>query len=184
MLRVGCRVFCIDYHVPAVLAKEVATLDLLSDGRLEIGIGAGWSALEYEAMGLTFDTPGRRIAKLKEVVALIKAHCAGDELACVGDYVNVNGYQGTPPPVQRPHPPIMIGGGGKRVLTYAGQEADIVSINSVPFTARNDDGLTPQEAACSGSNMCAPPRAPASATSTSKAPPSSSRDRRRRRSRL
>ena len=56
-------------------------------------------------------------------------------------YVNVNGYQGTPRPVQRPHPPIMIGGGGKRVLTYAGREADIVSINTVPFTARNDDGL-------------------------------------------
>jgi probable F420-dependent oxidoreductase len=146
-LRVGCRVFCIDYHVPAVLAKEVATLDLLSDGRLELGIGAGWSDVEYEAMGLTFDTPGRRIAKLKEVVALIKAHCGVDEIACVGDYVNVNGYRGTPPPVQRPHPPIMIGGGGKRVLTYAGREADIVSINTVPFAPRNDDGLTPQEEA-------------------------------------
>ena len=83
-LRVGCRVFCIDYHVPAVLAKEAATLDLLSDGRLELGIGAGWSGVEYEAMGLTFDTPGRRIAKLKEVVALVKAHCAGEELASIG----------------------------------------------------------------------------------------------------
>jgi probable F420-dependent oxidoreductase len=146
-LRVGCRVFCIDYHVPAVLAKEVATLDLLSDGRLELGIGAGWSGVEYEAMGLHFDTPGRRIAKLKEVIALVKAHCAGAELACSGAYVNVHGYQGTPQTVQRPHPPIMIGGGGKRVLTFAGRAADIVSINTVPFTARNDDGLTPQEEA-------------------------------------
>ena len=146
-LRVGCRVFCIDYHVPAVLAKEVATLDLLSGGRLEVGVGAGWSGVEYEAMGLHFDTPGRRIAKLKEVVALIKAHCSGDELACTGEYVNVRGYVGTPPSVQRPHPPIMIGGGRKKVLTYAAQEADIVSINSVPFTARNDDGLTPQDEA-------------------------------------
>jgi probable F420-dependent oxidoreductase len=146
-LRVGCRVFCMDYHVPAVLAKEAATLDLLSDGRLELGIGAGWSAVEYEAMGLTFDTPGRRIAKLKEVVALVKAHCAGEELTSVGDYVNVHGYQGTPAPVQRPHPPIMIGGGRKRVLTYAGQEADIVSINTVPFAIRTDDGLTPAEEA-------------------------------------
>lgn len=146
-LRVGCRVFCIDYHVPAVLAKEVATLDLLSDGRLELGIGAGWSGLEYEAMGIPFETPGRRIAKLKEVVSLIKAHCAGGELACAGDYVNVNGYNGTPQPVQRPHPPIMIGGGGKRVLTYAGREADIVSINTVPFALRTDDGLTPVQEA-------------------------------------
>jgi probable F420-dependent oxidoreductase len=146
-LRLGCRVFCIDYHVPAVLAKEIATLDLLSDGRIEVGIGAGWSGVEYEAMGLKFDTPGRRIAKLKEVVALVKAHCGTDELACAGEYVNVNGYRGTPPPVQQPHPPIMIGGGRKRVLTYAGQEADIVSINTVPFALRNDDGLTPQEEA-------------------------------------
>lgn len=147
VLRVGCRVFCIDYHVPAVLAKEVATLDLLSDGRLEVGIGAGWSGVEYEAMGLAFDTPGRRIAKLKEVVALIKAHCSSTELDCAGEYVNVHGYQGTPAPVQRPHPPIMIGGGGKRVLTYAGREAEIVSINTVPFEVRSADGLTPQEEA-------------------------------------
>lgn len=146
-LRVGCRVFCIDYHVPAVLAKEAATLDLLSDGRLELGIGAGWSGAEYDAMGLTFDDPGRRIAKLKEVVALVKAHCADGEMAQSGEFVNVNGYEGTPTPVQRPHPPIMIGGGRRRVLTYAGQEADIVSINTVPFALRTDDGLTPQEEA-------------------------------------
>src|SRR6478736_2855067 len=146
-LRIGCRVFCVDYHVPAVLAKEAATLDLLSDGRLELGIGAGWSGVEYTAMGLEFDTPGRRISKLEEVVALIKAHCSGKELACAGEFVNVDGYQGTPQPVQRPHPPIMIGGGGKRVLTYAGREADIVSINTVPFVVRTEDGLTPQEEA-------------------------------------
>jgi probable F420-dependent oxidoreductase len=146
-LRVGCRVFCIDYHVPAVLAKEVATLDLLSDGRFELGLGAGWSAVEYEALGLTFQTPGHRIGKLKEVVALIKAHCAGAELDYVGEYVRVSGYAGTPEPVQRPHPPIMIGGGGRRVLTYAAREADIVSINTVPFVPHNDDGLTPQEEA-------------------------------------
>jgi probable F420-dependent oxidoreductase len=146
-LRVGCRVFCIDYHVPAVLAKEVATLDLLSDGRLELGLGAGWSGIEYEAMGLTFDTPGRRIAKLKEVVALVKAHCADREIGQAGDFVNVNGYRGTPLPVQRPHPPIMIGGGGPRMLTYAGREADVVSINTVPFVLRDDEGLTPQEEA-------------------------------------
>ena len=169
VLRVGCRVFCIDYHVPAVLAKEAATLDLLSDGRLELGIGAGWSGVEYEAMGLTFDTPGRRIAKLEEVVALIKAHCSGEELACAGEFVNVDGYQGTPQPVQRPHPPIMIGGGGKRVLTYAGREADIVSINTVPFVVaqrRRPDSTG--GGARAGSNTSGPAPGPASATSTSR----------------
>ena len=111
------------------------------------GCRCGLERRRIRGDGSDFDTPGRRIAKLKEVVALIKAHCSGDELACTGEYVNVRGYVGTPPSVQRPHPPIMIGGGGKKVLTYAAQEADIVSINSVPFTARNDDGLTPQDEA-------------------------------------
>ena len=146
-LRIGCRVFCIDYHVPAVLAKEAATLDLLSDGRLEMGIGAGWSEVEYTAMGLDFDRPGRRIAKLAEVVSFIKAHWQGDELACSGDFVEVRGYAGRPRPVQRPHPPIMIGGGGQRVLSLAGREADIVSMSSVPFVARDADGLDPRAVA-------------------------------------
>jgi probable F420-dependent oxidoreductase len=146
-LRIGCRVFCIDYHVPAVLAKEAATLDLLSDGRLELGIGAGWSGIEYDALGLDFDRPGRRIAKLAEVVALIRAHWQGEELDYSGDFVRVHGYAGRPRPVQQPHPPIMIGGGGRRVLSLAGREADIVSISSVPFVARDADGLDPQAVA-------------------------------------
>jgi probable F420-dependent oxidoreductase len=146
-LRIGCRVFCIDYHVPAVLAKEAATLDLLSDGRLELGIGAGWSEVEYAAMGLDFDRPGRRIAKLAEVVSLIKAHWEGEELDYSGDFVQVHGYAGRPRPVQWPHPPIMIGGGGRRVLSLAGREADIVSMSSVPFVARDADGLDPQAVA-------------------------------------
>jgi probable F420-dependent oxidoreductase len=146
-LRIGCRVFCIDYHVPAVLAKEAATLDLLSEGRLELGIGAGWSEIEYTALGLHFDRPGRRIAKLAEFVSLIKAHWQGEELDCSGEFVRVRGYAGRPRPVQRPHPPIMIGGGGPRVLSLAGREADIVSMSSVPFVARNADGLDPQAVA-------------------------------------
>ena len=146
-LRIGCRVFCIDYHVPAVLAKEAATLDLLSDGRLEMGIGAGWSETEYNAMGLTFDRPGRRIAKLAEVVSLIKAHWDGEELDYAGQIVQVRGYAGRPRPVQRPHPPIMIGGGGPRMLSFAGREADIVSMSSVPFVARDAEGLDPHTVA-------------------------------------
>jgi probable F420-dependent oxidoreductase len=146
-LRIGCRVFCIDYHVPAVLAKEAATLDLLSDGRLEMGIGAGWSETEYNAMGLSFDRPGRRIAKLAEVVSLIKAHCEGEELDRSGEFVHVRGYAGRPRSVQRPHPAIMIGGGGPRLLRFAAREADIVSVSSVPFVARDADGLDPHAVA-------------------------------------
>src|SRR4051794_6256931 len=128
-LRVGCRVFCVDYHHPAVLAKEAATIDLLSDGRLELGLGAGWIRSEYEAMGLSFDPAGTRITRLAEVVQLVKAHCGGGLLEEAGAHVRVAGYEGLPSPVQRPHPPIMIGGGSPRILGLAGAEAAIVSLN-------------------------------------------------------
>ena len=144
-LRIGCRVFCIDYHVPAVLAKEAATLDLLSDGRLEFGIGAGWSEQEYRSMGLTFGEARRRVDKLEEVIALLKAYWSGEELECHGDYINVSGYAGLPLPVQRPYPRLMIGGGRKRVLSIAAREADIVSLSNVAFTPVNEAGLTPQQ---------------------------------------
>ena len=132
-LRIGCRVFCIDYHVPAVLAKEAATMDLLSDGRLVFGIGAGWHADEYEAMGLSFGDGPRRIDKLEEVVALVKAHWSGEQIDLTGEYVTVGGYSGLPAPVQKPHPPIMIGGSKRRVLSFAARHADIVSINNVAW---------------------------------------------------
>ncbi|MGC7101514.1 TIGR03621 family F420-dependent LLM class oxidoreductase [Amycolatopsis lurida] len=144
-LRVGCRVFCVDYHVPAVLAKEASTLDLLSDGRLEFGIGAGWSEPEYRAMGLGFDAASRRVAKLEEVIALVKAHSSGEPLDRRGEFVTAAGYSGLPLPVQRPHPPIMVGGGRRRVLSLAAREADIVSIANVPFGTV--DGWTPAQEA-------------------------------------
>ncbi|MFJ3799062.1 TIGR03621 family F420-dependent LLM class oxidoreductase [Streptomyces sp. NPDC090088] len=147
-LRVGCRVFCVDYHVPAVLAKEAATLDLLSDGRLEFGIGAGWSEPEYRAMGLNFALPGRRVDKLREVIALVKSQWSGAPLELRGEHVTAIDHAGLPLPVQRPRPPIMIGGSGGRVLSLAAREADIVSIANVPFEERDDAGRTPaQEAA-------------------------------------
>ena len=132
-LRVGCRVFCVEYHVPAVLAKEAATIDLLSDGRLEFGIGAGWHGDEYRAMGLTFDEASRRVSKLEEVVSVVRAHFSGEQMDIHGDFVHVAGYAGLPAPVQQPCPPIMIGGSRKRVLTFAAREADIVSISTVPW---------------------------------------------------
>ncbi|XVQ06487.1 TIGR03621 family F420-dependent LLM class oxidoreductase [Spirillospora sp. CA-255316] len=146
-LRVGCRVFCVDYHVPAALAKEAATIDLLSDGRLEFGIGAGTNGGEYAAMGLAFEDAPRRVSKLEEVVALIKAHSTGEQIDHDGAHVKVGGYSGLPLPVQRPHPPIMIGGSRKRVLSLAAREADIVSLANVPWSPVNDAGLTPLQEA-------------------------------------
>jgi probable F420-dependent oxidoreductase len=125
-LKVGCRVFCIDYQHPAVLAKQAATIDLLSDGRLELGLGAGWLAAEYEALGIALDPPGRRIERLEETIAALRALFAGGEVAIVGKDVRLGGFAGAP---QRPFPPLMIGGGGRRVLSLAAREADIVSLN-------------------------------------------------------
>lgn len=128
-LRVGCRVFCIDYRNPTVLAKEAATIDLLSAGRLELGLGAGWWRGEYEAIGIPFDSPARRIARLERQVVALKRYFSGELLEIADPDVTMLGFAGSPRPVQQPHPPIMIGGGGRRVLGLAGRHADIVSIN-------------------------------------------------------
>ena len=128
-LRIGCRVFCIDYRPAAVLAKEAATLDFLSGGRLELGLGAGWLQGEYEAIGVDFDPIGTRIDRLAETVAFLKAHMAKGQLDISGEHVTARGYEGSPQPIQQPHPPIMIGGGSKRVLSLAAREADVVSLN-------------------------------------------------------
>ena len=128
-LRVGCRVFCVDYHHPVVLAKELATLDMLSGGRVEVGLGAGWVTAEYDGLGIAMDRPGVRIERLAETAELLKAHWAGSPLAYDGKFVRASGVAGRPLPVQQPHPPLFIGGGAPRVLRLAGRLADIVSIN-------------------------------------------------------
>lgn len=128
-LRVGCRVFCVDYHHPAVLAKELATLDVLTGGRVEIGMGAGWVAAEYEGLGIRMDRAGVRIERLAEAIEVLTAHFSGEPIDVCGKHLQVHGYTGTPAPVQRPRPPIMVGGGAPKVLRLAGERADIVSIN-------------------------------------------------------
>jgi len=128
-LRVGCRVFCVDYHNPVVLAKELATIDLLTDGRLEVGLGAGWVAAEYEGLGIALDRPGVRIERLKETVGLMRQQWSGEPMDVRGTHVRASGFAGRPLPVQQPSPPVLIGGGAPKVLGAAGELADIVSIN-------------------------------------------------------
>ena len=128
-LRVGCRVFACDFHHPVVLAKEMATLDVLSEGRLEVGLGAGWVRAEYEGLGVPMERPAVRIAKLAEYVEVMRAHWSGEAIDVHGEYVDVSGFAGRPAPVQHPGPPIMIGGGAPKILRLAGRLADIVSIN-------------------------------------------------------
>ena len=128
-LRIGSHVFDNDYRHPVVLAKEAATLDLLSDGRLDFGLGAGWLASDYQQTGIPYDPPGMRIERMAEALEIIKRFFAGGSVTFAGKYYNVAGVEASPSPVQKPHPPIMLGGGGRRMLSLAGREADIVSIN-------------------------------------------------------
>jgi len=129
-LRVGTLVLGNDYKHPVVLAREAATVDLLSDGRLEFGIGAGWMTVDYEKGGFPHDRPGRRIDRLAESVAVLKGLMADGPFSFSGSHYEVKELDGEPKPVQRPHPPFIIGGGGKRVLSLAAREADIVGINA------------------------------------------------------
>ena len=129
-LRIGALVWDNDYKHPAVLAKELATMDVLSDGRLELGIGAGWMISDYEQMGITYDPAKVRIDRFVEGLKVIKGAMAEGSFSFSGDHYTITNYNGTPKPIQAPCPPILIGGGGKRVLSIAAREADIVGINA------------------------------------------------------
>ena len=128
-LRVGSLVFGNDYRHPVVLAKEIATLDLLSEGRVEFGIGAGWMTSDYEQSGITADSAGIRISRMGESLAVMKSLWSTGQATLEGQHYRVTGAVGYPPAVQRPHPPVIIGGGGQRVLGFAAREADIVGVN-------------------------------------------------------
>jgi probable F420-dependent oxidoreductase len=128
-LRVGALTFGNDYRHPVVLAQETATLDLLSDGRLELGIGAGWMRADYERAGIALDPAGERIERLAEAITVLKGCFSGDPLTFAGKHYRIDGHIGRPLPVQRPHPPILVGGAGRKVLALAAREADIVGLN-------------------------------------------------------
>ncbi len=126
-IRVGCRVFCTDYRNPVVFAKELASVDVLSGGRLDIGLGCGWLQNEYDAMGIAFERPGVRIARMEETIEVIRSHFGDGQVHVDGKHVHAVGFEGIPKPASAP--PIMIGGGSPRVLGIGGREADIVSLN-------------------------------------------------------
>src|SRR5258708_530346 len=128
-LRVGSLVLDNDYRHPVVLAKELATLDLASEGRLEVGLGAGWMKTDYDESGLPYDEPSVRVDRMEEALAIYKALWSEGKATLSGRHYQVVDATCEPRPHSRPYPPIVIGGGGKRVLTLAGREADIVGIN-------------------------------------------------------
>jgi probable F420-dependent oxidoreductase len=127
-LKVGALVFDNDYKHPVVLAKELATIDVLSGGRLIVGLGAGWMATDYEQSGIPMDPPGVRVTRMEEGIAVLKG-CFGDgPFSFRGEHYTITDYDAQPKPTQAP-PPFLIGGGAKRVLSIAAREAQIVGIN-------------------------------------------------------
>jgi probable F420-dependent oxidoreductase len=127
-LRISAFVHNNDLRHPAILAKDLATLDVYSGGRLDVAIGAGWNKPEYDAIGLPFDPVGTRVSRLTEAVAIIKG-CFGDgPFSFSGEHYTITDYDGQPKPVQQPHPPFFIGGGGRTTLELAAREAQIIGL--------------------------------------------------------
>lgn len=127
-LRIGSHVFCNDFRHPALLARQAANLDLFSEGRFQLGLGCGYLAAEYEQAGIPLDPPGIRLSRLEEAIQVIKMYFHEEEVTFAGQYYQLDGLKASARTAQQPHPPIYMGGGGKRVLSLAAREADIVGL--------------------------------------------------------
>ncbi len=142
-LRITQTVLAQDFREPAVLAKELATLDVLSEGRLQVGLGAGWLRQEYVDASIAFASASVRIARLEETAIILKGLFGDEPFSFEGEHYRVRELRGTPAPVQRPRPPIMIGGGGPKVLAVAARQADIVQL--MPTNRGGGTGLDPSQ---------------------------------------
>jgi probable F420-dependent oxidoreductase len=129
-LRVGSYVFANGYRHPVLLAREAASLDLLSDGRFELGLGAGVSSPEYEQMGIPFPSAGARVGHLEETIHLMKQLFTEKTVTFHGKYYTITDLKGNIQPIQKPHMPILVAGAGERMLKLAAREADIIAIGS------------------------------------------------------
>ena len=141
-LRVGTSVLNNDLRHPVLVAREAAAIDLLTDGRLQLGLGAGSIKSEYDEAGMRFDAGRVRVERLAEAVAVIKTLLRGDEVNFSGAHYQVAGHTIAPLPIQKPHPPILIGGNGPRLLALAAREADIVGFSGITF---RDGGASPPD---------------------------------------
>jgi probable F420-dependent oxidoreductase len=141
-LRISAFVHNNDLRHPAVLAQDLASLDVLSGGRLDVAIGAGWNEPEYRAIGLTFDPVAVRQARLAEAVTVLKGCFGGGPFSFAGEHYTITDYDAYPKPVQKPHLPIFIGGGGRRTLELAAREADIVGLAPRILSGQRGDPLS------------------------------------------
>lgn len=138
-----------------LVAREAATVDLLTDGRLQLGLGAGHMQSEYDQAGLCFETGGTRVERLAEAPAIVERLLKGEQVSFAGRYYGVTDHTIHPRPVQQPHPPILIGGNGRRLLTLAAKEADIVGLSGITFRCGGaEPDLSGWRAAVSGCSLC------------------------------
>jgi probable F420-dependent oxidoreductase len=142
VLRVGSYVLCNEYRHPVLLAREAATLDLLSEGRFELGLGAGVGAAEFQQLGIPFANAGTRVGRLEETLQLIKHLFTEESVNFSGKYYTITEMKGYPRPVQKPRLPLLVAGAGERMLKVAAREADIIAIGS-KITER---GMDPTDA--------------------------------------
>ncbi len=138
VLRLGSFVFCNGSRHPVMLAREAATLDLLSEGRFELGLGAGVSADESQRMGMPFANAGTRVGHLEETLQLMKLLFTEETVNFSGQYYTITEMKGNIRPVQHPHPPILVAGAGERMLKLAAREANIIAIGSKITMQRKD----------------------------------------------
>ena len=144
-LRIGTLVLNNDLRHPTVLAQELATVDAMTDGRLEIGLGAGWNRPEYEAAGLRFDPPRDRLHRMQASLRMVRQALRDGRIDHEADDAYPAIHQdGLPTSVQRPHPPFLVGGGGPKLLAFAAQEADIIGIDprSLPGGGADETDIT------------------------------------------
>jgi probable F420-dependent oxidoreductase len=129
-LKVGALVLDCDFRHPAVLARELATIDVLSEGRLEVGLGAGWKRLDYDRSGIPMDSPKVRVDRMIEHTKVLKGLFAAGPFTFEGEHYRITDLDGTPKPYRPEGPPFLIGGGGPRVLRFAAANTDIVGVNA------------------------------------------------------
>ncbi len=128
-LKVGPMVLACDFRHPAVLARELASIDVLSQGRLEVGLGAGYQETDYDRSGITMDAPGVRVSRLIEHTLVLQLLFGNGPATFDGQYYQITDLDGTPKPFRDGGPPIIIAGGGQRLLTFAASTADIIGVN-------------------------------------------------------
>lgn len=129
-VKITAMVLANDFRHPVMLAKELATLDRMSDGRLEVGMGAGWLITDYQQGGIRMDRPRLRIERLEEAISVLEGCFADGPFDFQGNHYWITGLDSQPKPHQRPRPPLMVGGGGARILSLAARRADIVGLNA------------------------------------------------------